>query len=147
MHHLWRCCCGIVASGIVLGGGCAPSPPLPKTIKVEGKATFAGGEWPRPAVLSFVVDQPAEGFPAHSGTAEVRPDGSFQASTFAPGDGLVPGTYFVNVECWESDPADSPSPPASLIPPQARSGAAAGRRVEVRPQEKIVSVTFDVPQR
>ena len=56
-----------------------------------GKITYHGGDWPKTAKISFVMTQPAAGSPMQSGSADLKPDGTFKASTFDVGDGLVPG--------------------------------------------------------
>ena len=126
--------------------GCQESISTTETVPVAGKITYGGGEWPRPATISFVVEEAAAGMPLNSGSAELAPDGIFKASTFAPNDGLVPGKYLINLECWESNPADSPTPPASLIPEKYRRGMNSGFRVEVPAGKTPVRVEFDVPK-
>jgi hypothetical protein len=144
---MWRLVFAVFIASCGGGLGCQEASPLPPTVPVTGKITFGGGAWPKPATVSFVVEEMAAGGTANSGSAEIAADGSFQASTFVPQDGLVPGRYFVNLECWESDPADSPSPVQSLIPERYRQGRSSGFQVEVVAGKGPVKVEFDVPPR
>lgn len=126
--------------------GCGASSSAPKTVPVVGKITYNGGQWPKTAKVAFVMEQPAEGSPMQSGSAELKPDGTFKASTFDEGDGLVPGKYYVNIEAWETEPALSNGPPQSIVPAKYRQGKQSGFEVNVpKDASKPVEVNFDVP--
>ena len=84
--------------------GCNDSPI--KTVPVSGTITFNGGEWPSDGMVMFAPKTPAAGYPRKSGEAMFEKDGKYDAGTFSPKDGLVPGTYFVNLRCVESSPED-----------------------------------------
>jgi hypothetical protein len=77
----------------------------PRTVPIAGKITFAGKAPPAATKLTFVCLQPESGSVQYSGSADVNPDGSFSVTTFKPGDGLVPGKYQVNIECWQQPPS------------------------------------------
>jgi hypothetical protein len=89
----------------------------PERIQVRGQVTYGGGPWPKPGVLYFVPIENAPGN-THPGLGYFDTSGSFRAQTFGPGDGLVPGTYRVRVECWEVEPSPDPKhgPPKSYVP-------------------------------
>lgn len=66
----------------------------PRLVPVHGKAVLASG---RPAAGSQVVfEGEVDGKPI-SARGDVREDGSFEMGTYAPGDGVPPGTYRVQI--------------------------------------------------
>ncbi len=134
----------IVGISFILGcsgeGGTAPS-----TTKVGGKITYGGGEWPHKATLSFVsVAGAASNTELHSGSADVKPDGTFTAETFAPGDGLVPGKYEVIVNCWDSDQVTNPNA-KNLAPKEFQSPGTTPLKVDVPAGSAPITVEWDVP--
>lgn len=74
------------------------------TIPVSGKITYGGGEWPASGNITFAPLSVAEGFPRRPGSAAFQQDGSFEVTSFKPGDGLVPGTYSISISCYEQQP-------------------------------------------
>jgi hypothetical protein len=136
-----------IAAVCVLVGGCSKSGVA--TIPVEGQITYGGGDWPKPGMLFFVVEEPAPNFPRKPGTAVFGTDGKFRVKTFAEGDGLIPGKYLVNIECWESPPSMDPGAPKakSYVPEKLQSGQKNGFKVEISPDEKGPKVLkFDIPK-
>ena len=110
-----------------------------------GKITYHGGEWPKPVNVSFVIQQPEPGFPLHSGSAELNRDGTFKASTFDAADGLVPGTYNVNLTPGY-DPENPSTAKDNPIPPKYRQGNTSGFQVKVpKDAQQAIEVNFDVP--
>jgi hypothetical protein len=88
--------------------GCGESGP--PRVPVKGKITYAGGDWPKPAMVDFVAEKPAEGMPSLPTSVEVKDDGKFQTE-------LVPGEYVINITCWEVEmQPDNPSSGRSYIP-------------------------------
>jgi hypothetical protein len=109
---------GAWAVALVLAAGCGN----PRgTVPVEGRVTFSGQP---PSHSGFVYFVPRSDDPSAAGrrpgTAIFAKDGSFKATTFEDGDGLIPGTYKVRVTCEMS--AASPtkvsqsSPAKNLVP-------------------------------
>ncbi len=85
MKSIWC----VVMAGVVLLAGCGGS-----LTPVRGKVSLADG---KPAAGSQVVfETEAEGKRV-SARGDVREDGSFELSTFQPGDGVPPGKYKVQV--------------------------------------------------
>ena len=118
-------------------------------VPVEGKVTYGGGEWPKPGMLYFAVKEPGNDMPRKPGTSILATDGSFKAKTFTDGDGLVPGKYVVNIECWEVPPSMGPkaSMGKSYVPENFQSGAKSGFVIDVPfDAEGPVKVEFDVPK-
>lgn len=119
-----------------------------KTVPVRGRVTYGGGDWPKGGTLTFASIEAAEGMTQHPGTAQFGPNGKFQASTFGDGDGLVPGKYVVNIECWESPPhPEDPNAGKSYVPTKYQSGMQSGFEIVVPADKRgAVEVTFDVPK-
>ena len=128
--------------------GCGPS--LPETVPVRGKVTWKG----RPLGDGTVVFQPqpgqiAEGLPERPATGYLRPDGTFELTTFRAGDGAVPGVYGVAIHSYLSEPAASeddehPSEYVWRIPPRYGDPSQTGLTVEVPAGEEVVEVAFEV---
>jgi hypothetical protein len=72
--------------------GCGNAPPqAPPTLPVKGKVTFKG----KPVTKGAVTFEPdGMGKEAHG---DIQPDGTFELTTYKPGDGAVPGTHRVAV--------------------------------------------------
>ena len=82
---------------LVLAAGCGN----PRgTVPVEGRVTFGGQPPPQPGYVYFVPrgDDPSVAG-RRPGSALFTTDGTFKATTFEDGDGLIPGTYEVRVTC------------------------------------------------
>lgn len=110
---------------------------IPK-VPVKGKITYAGGDWPKPAIFTFAATQAAPGMPNIPGSASVQPNGEFKVD-------LVPGSYVVNIECWEVEPApDDPSRAKSYVP--ARMQGVDKPKFEVPVGAKDVKFEFDIPK-
>jgi hypothetical protein len=76
------------------------------TIPVYGRITFDGGPCPAEGTIAFSPISVEEGVPRRPGTAEFKQDGKFQATSFRPGDGLLPGTYRALISCWTGEPSN-----------------------------------------
>lgn len=87
----------------------------PKTIPVTGIITVKGSPPEQPGALFFAPIEVAEGYPRRGGRALFETDGHFAATSFEPGDGLVPGTYRVRIESWIVPPSMG-KPGKSYIP-------------------------------
>lgn len=119
----------LLAAVCFLGGmalsGCEPADAR-GLVRVAGRITLDGGNWPKPGTLTFVPaeEQPAEGGaagpppPTRVGFAEFDVEGRFVAQTRRPGDGLMPGRYRVGVSCW-LQPPDMASPGSGPAAPEA----------------------------
>jgi len=118
--------------------GCGDSGP-PK-VQVKGKITYAGGDWPKPAVLDFVMLKPAEGMPNQTTSAEIKADGNFDVK-------LIPAEYAINITCWEVEmQPDNPQSGKSYIPDAYLRG-------DKRPKVSVplgtkapITVNFDIPK-
>ena len=130
----------------LLVAGCG-GPDRPPTVPVSGQVTFGGQLWPKPGMLSFLPDGPKSDLPRRAGTAPFDVDGNFRAGTFAPGDGLIPGSYQVRVECSENPPGLTANPPPkSFLPASFLNAPGAGWTLRVEPGSKPIEVHYDVPK-
>jgi hypothetical protein len=101
----WIICCTVLC-------GCGPSGP--QRVPVRGKVTFDGAPPPGLGTVYFATIKAAEGFPRRPGHGNFQKgDGSFVVTSVKSGDGLVPGTYRVMIECWQRLPDDSGNPGVS----------------------------------
>lgn len=116
------------------------------TVPVKGTITFGGGDWPSSGMVIFAPKTNAEGFPRRGGEAMFGTDGEFEASTFKPADGLIPGTYLVNIRCFESS-AEDITQGTNHVPEAYRRGDTSGFEVVVPANDSApVIVELDVPK-
>ena len=65
-----------------------------ETVKVQGTVTYKG----QPVKQGDIAFQPVEigeGRPRRAAVGKIDPQGTYSLSTFAPGDGVIPGEYKV----------------------------------------------------
>jgi hypothetical protein len=93
---------GVLGAGFLLATGCGDGGP--EVVPVHGKVTFAGKSPPGPGTVYFAPVAAAEGMPSRPGSADFQLDGMFRATAFREREGLVPGTYRVQVVCWKRPP-------------------------------------------
>lgn len=103
-HAVW-----VVAAAAVIQAGCGGNPY--GAVPVSGRVTV-GGQKPAGECEVFFV--PAPHGDTNATALRPRPtvalsdlDGAFVVSSFKEGDGLLPGTYDVRVECWKTRPQES----------------------------------------
>lgn len=139
----WQCfpLARITALGLLLtlALGCESSGPV--TVPVHGKITFDGGPPPAPGNVDFAPEQSADGSPMAAGSAKFDEQGRFSVTTYREGDGLVPGTYRVNIECWREPPTPATMISASYVP----AGFESPTLVIEAGTNGPVEVTYDVP--
>lgn len=116
-----------------------------KMVPVTGKVTLDGGDWGRPGLIYFTPAEPAPGFPRRGGMADFDVQGNFVAETFKPRDGLIPGRYVVNLECWKVPPTMGGPQAVSYLPEEYKQGSSSGFEVNVSPDQRgTLQVEFDV---
>ena len=76
--------------------------------------------------------------------AKFEVDGAYRATTFDPGDGLLPGTYTVAVECYETPPNMEGKPIKSYIPEKYISPTTSGLQLTVEPKSKPVVFNLEL---
>ncbi len=113
------------------------------TVPVRGKVTFGGGPCPAEGTITFTPVSVEEGLPRRPGTAEFRTDGRFAATSFTPGDGLLPGRYRANISCWQGEP--SSYDPSSFDRLNYVPKNYDPEEFVVEPSGDAVTLTLDVP--
>ena len=130
--------CAILALLGLVVTGCGKSN-LPQTIQVSGTVSFAGGICPGPGRIRFLPVDISPNRPRRPGRATFDSDGAFHTTSFRSGDGLVPGTYRVQLECWEVEPANG-MPGVSFLPADFLP-----RDLEVKSDQGAVTYDIEVP--
>jgi len=135
--------------GLVSVLGCGEDDEIGQRYAVTGVVTYNGEPVPNGNV-SFTTDAPG----GRSGSADIKPGGSYSASTLTPGDGLLPGKYKVAVNSVEIDMKDVIGKPGGLyrtdlikkapkkrnVPQKYSNPAKSGLTVEVKQEP----VKFDI---
>lgn len=130
---------GLVVLLSCLLAGCGQSGP--DKIRVHGTITFDGQAPPAEGVVLFRPIKAAQGFPSRPGRANfTQEDGTLEATTIKPGDGLLPGTYSVSIECWRIRPKDDGTPGVSYV----RKGFSPPD-LEIKPGADPIKLNLDVP--
>lgn len=135
MHSikLASCCarsCPVAAAvllAISLVTGCGKPSHQLDTAPVRGKVTIDG----QPLTAGYVTVVTSRG---RASSGEIQPDGTFEMSTYEPGDGAQVGTHPVIVTPIPQD--EYPSGPKPLpVPERYKRAGTSGFTVEVKPGE------------
>lgn len=112
--HLGRLglCCA--ASVLLFCAGCEQGIPVKR---VRGTVTFNGQPPPKPGKIFFAAVSGAEGLPSRPAAGDFETDGRFSLTTFEEGDGVIPGTYRVNILCYREPPTLETRLSANYVPP------------------------------
>lgn len=135
-------CLGGLATLCLLAIGCGPN--RPETVRVKGRVTLGGGEWPAAGMIIFTPLEAAEGFPRRPGRAFFDRKGRFTVTTFSEGDGLIPGKYRAAVHCGEPV-NDMDARAKSYVPANYQSPARSGLELTVPPGSGTLNVEYDIP--
>jgi len=104
---------GLFTLGLSLLAGCGGGPSFPPPVPVSGKVTVRG----QPLTGGTIHFVPTDATKALPGHATIESDGTFDATTKMPGDGLIPGDYTVFFdEPAGEDGGEKSSTPPSTIP-------------------------------
>jgi hypothetical protein len=117
-------------------------------VRVEGKIVRSDGKpWPQKGILFFAPIAAAEGFPLRGAHAKFDTDGSFTATSFEPGDGVLPGIYSVSVQCWEaSNDGNMSQAMKSAVPGKYQQGSRSGLKLEVPADDsQTLMVEYQIP--
>lgn len=113
----------------------------PEIIPVEGTASLGGGQWPKGGTLTFAPVQAQGENPRLPGWAEFDASGRFSARC-SHGEGLVPGTYRVHIQCDKVEHEHGEgSPENSFV---ARSYAQQPHEIEIA--AGMAPLTLDFPK-
>jgi hypothetical protein len=126
----------LVALVVVAWAGCGDDG-FGQRYPVRGTVTYQG----RPVTQGSIAFTPAEAGAARSASGPIREDGTYEMTTLTPGDGVLPGKYFVTVQAFARDRArvakvEQPIPggPINLI------------QLTKIPQKPLVPAKYAVPQ-
>ena len=103
---------------LLLIAGCSGGGP--GTIPVSGVVTVEGREFPQVCRV-FFLPVAAEG-PKRSAVAQTGEDGSYSVKAFRDSEGLLPGTYKVNVQYLDLKPGANPERDSSWITHEHSAG-------------------------
>jgi hypothetical protein len=117
---------------------------LPQTIRVSGQVTFDGQPPPAAGSVLFLPIESAAGFPSRPASGAFGTDGQFQAQTFEPGDGLMPGKYLISVECWDMPPSMQGNPGKSHVPKKYQSPQNSGFKLDITRETKPQEIKLEV---
>ena len=112
------------------------------TVPVSGTVTLNGEQPPGAGTVTFTVIEPAEGFTNRPAMAKFDSTGRYEATSFEPGDGLLPGKYAIAVECYETPPNMEGKPVKSHIARKYLDPSTSGFELEIAPQSR--RVTYDL---
>jgi hypothetical protein len=129
---LWAACLLMV--------GCGDVRPVP----VRGTVTVGGKILP----YGSIAFQPADPQQGRSALAFIQPDGSYEATTFETGDGLLPGEYRLAIDGspppFDISPVDTRGPP---LPKRYESGLTSGLTVMVSPKDDPKRLDLELAER
>jgi hypothetical protein len=128
---------GILLALVVLLGGCGHEGPV--TVPVRGRVTFDGAAPPAEGMVYFAPEQVPAGLPRRPGRGRFGTDGTYRVTSFEDGDGLVPGTYRVRVECWKKAPTMS-EPGINYVAGECRPAT-----IEIKADGRYGDVAVDTP--
>src|SRR5947209_5032045 len=124
---------GILVLVVALAAGCSRAgPPPPTTVPARGRVLLPDGQ-PLPGGR---VELKPTANPAVEAFGDVDPGGSFTLTTYAPGDGSIPGTYKVVISPFNyRSRSGSPTKIAAAgrVPARYREAGTSDLTVEVRP--------------
>ena len=125
-----RCVVGVLMLGCVVG--CGQSYRV-KTVPASGTVTYQGQPVAK-AILFIVPENPKSTTEAPNANATTDAQGRFIVSTYATGDGAVPGNYLVGISKSIPDPATANDPvPGTLnaLPERYQNPTTSGLKMTV----------------
>ncbi|MBN1589914.1 MAG: hypothetical protein JW888_10400 [Pirellulales bacterium] len=133
----------LLCVAVIAIAGCDRSGP--ELVPARGTITLNGGAWPARGVIYCNPIECPDGFPKRPCSGFFDAGGNLTFKTFEEGDGIIPGTYAVSVECWKTEPLSPSGRPAeSYVPRKYESGMTSGLEIKVEPGQDKVEVHFDV---
>lgn len=99
---------------LVCFSGCGKNNALTK--QVRGQVTFEGAA---PLAEGQITLAPIEGaptYPRRPASGDFDKSGTFRLTTFTKDDGIIPGKYRVNINCWREPPTLKTKLSANYVP-------------------------------
>lgn len=87
-----KACMAILLGTFAVCCGCG-GPAGPTVVPVSGTVEYKG----QPLANGIVTFSPADPKTGRPAQADIKPNGTFQLSTFVPGDGILAGDYAVSI--------------------------------------------------
>jgi len=121
--------------------GCGSKSERPETLPVQGKVTYKGQPVPK-GTVTFQSDS------GQTATGEIQSDGTYKLSTFAEGDGALPGHHKVMIIANDADPTLMPGsspgykPPKDLVPKKYEKLETSGLQADVTKDKS--SIDFEL---
>ena len=141
-----RICLRRTSQGVLLAvlalvcvAGCGKSNSLTK--QVRGQVTFQGAAPPAEGKITLAPIEAASNFPRRPASGDFDKTGTFTLTTFTKDDGIIPGKYRVNINCWREPPTLKTKLSANYVP--------ADFKFEVTIDENAdepVEVRIDIPK-
>lgn len=140
-HSKFRFACSMLAIPLltlVSFAGCNGGHP---TKRVAGRVTFEGEAPPKAGEIFFAPLEPAAGMQNRPAGGTFDKSGSFTLRTFEDGDGVLPGKYQVNIECWRIPPTLENRLDANYVPQSFWKEV-----VVAKDDKEPVVIEIDVPE-
>jgi hypothetical protein len=104
----------LAAFVLVCIAGCGGNTPLTK--QVRGQVTFEGAAPPAEGKITFAPIEGAPTYPRRPASGDFDKTGTFMLTTFTEDDGIIPGRYHVNINCWREPPTLKTKLSANYVP-------------------------------
>ena len=124
---------------LICFAGCGKSNSLTK--QVRGQLSFEGAAPPAEGQVTFAPIESAPNFPTRPASGDFDKTGAFTLTTFAPGDGVIPGKYRVNINCWREPPTLKTKLSANYVPADFKFEVTVDQNAE-----EPVELRIDVPK-
>lgn len=135
-----RLCLWLLLISVALLQGCGPKGP--RCVPVAGTVTLDDAKVPGPGYIYFTIDSKGQDGISRPGTAEFDADGNYKATSFSPGDGLMPGKYQLRIDCWKTPPNMDGKPVVSFLPTKYQNAATSGQELFV--EADAPPIQFDI---
>jgi hypothetical protein len=132
---------GLIGVACSLLTGCGETP-FTETVPVRGVVTWEGNRLDG-GMVSFQPVEISNERPSRPSVARLKSDGTFEASSYREGDGLVPGQYHVAIRSFHSS-KDETKPDTSRIPERFTKTATSGLSLDVPADSPLIEVQFDL---
>ncbi len=100
---------------LVCALGCGKNNTLTK--RVRGQITFEGAAPPAEGKITLAPIEAAGSLPRRPASGDFDQTGTFKLTTFDKDDGIIPGKYRVNINCWREPPTLKTKLSANYVPP------------------------------
>jgi hypothetical protein len=127
---------------VLVGLTSACGPRGPETVKVRGRVDFQSRAQPSVCRVFFAPLEVVGDAPLRPASATLGADGTFSATSFAPGDGLIPGKYRVLIEYFDLKPGGNPDLESDWLRQEYHAG-----ELTVASGQEAVEPAYVVPRK